>query len=186
MPWYPLGPSRKASWRWDFAANVDLVPLSVTNSNQIGSDPKLCVTEACSVGDRVSAGLWNINNFEQRPQLWFYRPMEHGRQPEVAYTAVDSKDLLCSKWSMYIVWSCQKPNGPLAFTIERNVPALVIKWHDKAYLTAMAKAENTVGTGELCGTWLMSLEQEKNASACWLGGPDWLESDKNVWLWKLC
>lgn len=42
----------------------------------MGSNAKLCITEACSVGGRVKAGLWNINNPEQWPQLWYLQSHE--------------------------------------------------------------------------------------------------------------
>lgn len=42
----------------------------------MGSNAKLCITEACSVGGRVKAGLWNINNPEQWPQLWYLQTHE--------------------------------------------------------------------------------------------------------------
>lgn len=45
--------------------DVGLLPLPVINSNWMGSNAKLCVTKAASVGGRVKAGLWNINNSEQ-------------------------------------------------------------------------------------------------------------------------
>lgn len=111
--------------------------------------------------------------------------MKHRGQPELAHTAIDSKDLLCSKWSMYIAQSCQKPYGSLAFTIQRNAPGVVLKWHDKAQLTAIVRGKSTVGAELLCGTLLMPLEQEENTSASPFGGPDCLESDKDLLLSKL-
>ena len=91
--------------------------------------------------------------------------MKHRGQPEAVHTAMDSKDLLSSKWSLYISRCCQKPYGPLAFTIQRNAPGLVLKWHDKAHLTATVKGTSTVGAELLCGALLMPLEQETNTSA---------------------
>lgn len=111
--------------------------------------------------------------------------MKHRGQPEAAHTAIDSKDLLCSKWSMYIARHCQKPYGSLAFTIPRNAPGLVLRGHDKAHWTAVVKGKSTVGAELLCGLWLMSLEQETNTSASPFGGPGWLESDKDLLLQKL-
>lgn len=111
--------------------------------------------------------------------------MKHRGQLGVAHTAIDSKDLLCSKWSMYIAQSCQKPYGSLAFTIQRNAPGVVLKWHDKAQLTAIVRGKSTVGVELLCGTLLMPLEQEKNTSASPFGGPGWLECDKDLLLSKL-
>ena len=108
--------------------------------------------------------------------------MKHRGQPEAAHTAIDSKDLLCSKWSMYIAQCCQKPYGSLAFTIQRNAPGLVLKGHDKAHLTATVKGKSTVGAELLCGKLLMPLEQETKTSASLFGGPGWLESDKDLLL----
>lgn len=83
--------------------------------------------------------------------------MMHGAQPEVAHTAIDSKDFLCSNWSMYIVKGCQKPYGSLAFTVQRNAPGLVLKWHDKAQLTVIVKGKSTVEAellwGRCSGLW---------------------------------
>lgn len=144
----------------------------------MGSNAKLCVPEACSVGvgSKPASGILIILSSDHSYDI--YRPMK----PQAVPTAIDSKDLLCSKWSMYIARHCQKPYGSLAFTIPRNAPGLVLRGHDKAHLTAVVKGKSTVGAELLCGLWLMSLEQETNTSASPFGGPGWLESDKDLLL----
>lgn len=101
------------------------------------------------VGSKQASGILIILHSDH--SYGIYRPMKHRRQLEAAHTAMDSKDLLCSKWSMYIARSCQKPYGSLAFTIQRNAPDLALKWHEKPDLTAMVKRKSTAGAEELGG-----------------------------------
>lgn len=60
-----LGPKLWIQLKVRHRYNAGLLPLPVINSNWMGSNVKLCMTKACSVGGRVRAGLWNINNAEQ-------------------------------------------------------------------------------------------------------------------------
>lgn len=45
--------------------NAGLLPLPVINFSWMVFNVKLCITKACSVGGKVTAGFWNINNSEQ-------------------------------------------------------------------------------------------------------------------------
>lgn len=71
-----LGSKLRSQLKVRHCYNAGLLPLPVINSNWTGSSAKLCVTKASSVGGRVKAGLWNINNSEQWPQLWYLQTYE--------------------------------------------------------------------------------------------------------------
>lgn len=162
--------------------NAGLLPLPVINSNWMRSNAKLCVTKACSVGGRVKAGLWNINNSEQWPQLWYLQTHEAQGTARVCAHSYRLQGLILLQME-HVYWPrLPKAIRFISFYYRENVPGLVLKWHKEAHLTAMVKGKSTVGAELLCGPLLTPLEQEKNTSASPFGGPGWLESDKDLLL----
>lgn len=69
-----LGP--ESQLKVGHCCKTGFLPFPHINSNWMGSNSKLCVSKAFSVGGRVKAGLWNINNSSQWPQLWYLQKHE--------------------------------------------------------------------------------------------------------------
>lgn len=71
-----LGSELESQPKVGLCFNMGCLPLPLINSNWMGSNAKLCVSRACSVGGRVKAGFWNINNSSRWPQLWYLQTHE--------------------------------------------------------------------------------------------------------------
>lgn len=165
--------------------DAGLLPLPVINSNWMRSNAKLCVTKACSVGGRVKAGLWNINNSERWPKLWYLQTHEAQGTAWVCAHSYRLQGLILLQMEHVYCPRLPKAIRFISFYYRENAPGLVLKWHEEAHLTAMVKGKSTVGAELLCGPLLTPLEQEKNTSVSPFGGPGWLESDKDLLLQKL-
>lgn len=71
-----LGSELQSQLKVGLCCDTSCLPLPLINSNWKASNAKLCVSKTCSVGGRVKAGFWNINNSSQWPQLWYLQTHE--------------------------------------------------------------------------------------------------------------